>query len=95
MKVPFTVFELAGAANQPMDIYHRDLMQWAAKEITRLKGGIVMVDENETDDVTALLKRVDALEKKLAEQDAVLAEFKAGIERMATYQGVLHVLKGQ
>lgn len=53
-----------------------------------------MVDENETDDVTALLKRVDALEKKLAEQDAVLAEFKAGIERMATYQGVLHVLKG-
>lgn len=54
-----------------------------------------MVDENETDDVTALLKRVDALENKLAEQDAVLAEFKAGIERMATYQGVLHVLKGQ
>lgn len=41
----------------------------------------------ETDDVTALLKRV-------AELEHTVRELQAGIERMATYQGVLHVFTG-
>lgn len=41
----------------------------------------------ETDDVTALLKRVAALEQ-------TVRDIQAGIERMAAYQGVMHVFTG-
>lgn len=44
-------------------------------------------DENETDELTDARKRIAVLEE-------TVAELKKGIERMATYLGVLHVLKG-
>ena len=52
-----------------------------------------MVDETDTDEVTATSKRVDALEQKLAQLEAAHAEFKARVEHMATYLGVRHELK--
>lgn len=41
----------------------------------------------ETDELTDARKRIVVLEE-------TVAELKKGIERMATYLGVLHVLKG-
>lgn len=40
------------------------------------------------------LSRVSELEKQLEIQKQRSTELEAGIVRMATYQGVLHVLKG-
>ena len=39
--VPYTVSELKSASDQPLDEYHRELMQWAAGEIERLQNHIM------------------------------------------------------
>lgn len=52
------------------------------------------VDEPSETNPNELLSRIKELEKNLEIQKQRSTELEAGIVRMATYQGVLHVLKG-
>ncbi len=43
--IPYSVFELERAAMQAFDVYHRDLMLWAAREIRRLEYDVKRLTE--------------------------------------------------